>query len=306
MREEDLFFIVGVGRSGTTLLMSMLNAHPEIGTPPETHFVTSHMLGRPRVSLSNCRAALERDPRIGRLGLDMSEILDAVAVEGTVAWRDVYFRILQDWKVVHGVRLVGEKAPKYVQFLPKLQTVAPRSRVIHLIRDPRAVFLSRRKAAWSAGRPDWSQLLAYAVQYAEGRVVGPRLFGDRYREVLYERLIADPESELASLSDFLGVDYDPVMLRFAESAADIISEDEWSWKREATGPLLTQNAEKWRNELLSSDVARVESACRGPFDDGFYQVSIANAGFTAGLYGLLIRGVARAYRWVLRLRRFAG
>ena len=32
-------FVVGVGRSGTTLLRMMLDAHPELAIPPETHFV---------------------------------------------------------------------------------------------------------------------------------------------------------------------------------------------------------------------------------------------------------------------------
>ena len=31
-------FVVGVGRSGTTLLRLMLDAHPELAIPPETHF----------------------------------------------------------------------------------------------------------------------------------------------------------------------------------------------------------------------------------------------------------------------------
>ncbi len=32
-------FIVGVGRSGTTMLRLMLDAHPDLAIPPETHFV---------------------------------------------------------------------------------------------------------------------------------------------------------------------------------------------------------------------------------------------------------------------------
>ena len=38
-------FIVGVGRSGTTLLRLMLDAHPELAIPPETHFVPE-LIGR--------------------------------------------------------------------------------------------------------------------------------------------------------------------------------------------------------------------------------------------------------------------
>ena len=39
-RRSPAPFVVGVGRSGTTLLRLMLDAHPELAIPPETHFVT--------------------------------------------------------------------------------------------------------------------------------------------------------------------------------------------------------------------------------------------------------------------------
>lgn len=302
MRDKDLFYIVGVGRSGTTLLMSMLNAHPQIGTPPETHFVTNHMLGRRRVTLASCRQALQIDHRISRLGLDVSDILAPFRDSATVAWVDVYLRMLDLWKQEHGVDLVGEKAPKYVQHLRELHAIRPGAKVIHLIRDPRAVFLSRRKAAWSADHPDWRHLVAYAVQYAEGRASGPKLFGENYREILYEQLISQPELELGKLCNFLGLPYNQSMLRFSDTAGDIISDDEWDWKREAAGPLLTGNAEKWRGELSEREIALVESACRQPFTEGLYSSSDQRAETTTRMYGLLIRCVAATYRRVLRVR----
>jgi hypothetical protein len=42
-------FVVGKGRSGTTLVRAMLTAHPEMAIPPETHFFIVRMSKRPEV-----------------------------------------------------------------------------------------------------------------------------------------------------------------------------------------------------------------------------------------------------------------
>jgi len=302
MRDDELFFIVGVGRSGTTLLMSMLNAHPEIGTPPETHFLTQHVLPHRELSIPEIRERLMADPRFGRLGLDVGDVIKPFSGGASVALRSVYFRWLELWKGRSQVRLVGDKAPRYVEFLPLLKWVAPNAKVIHLIRDPRSVFLSRTKAAWSADRRAWRQLVAYRVQYAEGRARGPVLFGDRYREVQYESLISRPEEVLSDLAGFLGVAYDPAMLDFADSAAGLITGDEWDWKREAAGPLLRDNANKWRDELSSNQIGLIERACRQPFEDGFYEYSGEATTPTNRLTAAMVSLGSAVYRHLLRRR----
>ncbi len=303
MRDDELFFIVGVGRSGTTLLMSMLNAHPDIGTPPETHFLTQHVLPQRELSFSQLRERLAADSRFGRLGLNLSDVLEPFEDgETPLALRSVYFRWLDLWRSRSGVRLVGDKAPRYVEFLPLLKWVAPNARVIHLIRDPRSVFLSRTKAAWSADRQAWRHLVAYCVQYSEGRTRGPALFGERYHEVRYESLITHPEAVLSEVAEFLGVAYDPAMLNFSESAAGIITEDEWDWKREAAGPLLRDNADKWKRELSSAQIGLIERACRQPFKDGLYDASSNTPSFGGRLTAALVRIGSAVYRGALRRR----
>ena len=76
--------------------------------------------------------------------------------------------------------------------------------MIHLIRDPRDVYISRTKAKWSSSRPDILQFLAYRSQYALGAKHGPMLFGNNYLEVHYENLLIQPEKELKRICDLLG------------------------------------------------------------------------------------------------------
>jgi hypothetical protein len=119
---------------------------------------------------------------------------------------------------------------------------------------------------------------------------------------LYEQLISDPEAILAEICAFLDVAYSPAMLQFSESAAAIISEDEWAWKREAAGPLLRENADKWRDEMSPAKVATVERACAAPFRDRFYTRSGSAPGMRGRLTAAAVRVLARLYRTWLRLR----
>jgi hypothetical protein len=49
---SDPFFIVGCGRSGTTILRLMFNAHPDVAIPPESHFIARLVASWPRMIAS--------------------------------------------------------------------------------------------------------------------------------------------------------------------------------------------------------------------------------------------------------------
>ena len=78
-------FVVGVGRSGTSLVQSMLAAHSQVAFPPEMQFVRRY-LGRGRLARAHARGGvaavrnvLEADDRVGRLGLDLGRVLSRYA-----------------------------------------------------------------------------------------------------------------------------------------------------------------------------------------------------------------------------------
>lgn len=271
MSDRTYFFIVGVGRSGTTLLMSMLNAHPKFSLLPETHFVTKYIVRMSGPTADEMADLLKSDRRFSRLDMEIDQILPADApASKLVDVSQMYRRMLDIYGDRHDAAIVGDKAPKYIECLPALEALVPGARLIHVIRDPRDVFLSRRKADWSAGRADWKQCLAYRVQYEAGRTEGPAIFGDRYTEVRYEELIANPESVLQRVVSFLGETFDSAMLEFQDAAREIVAPEEKSWKRKVLGPLVADNVGKWRNELDTATVRKIESYCSPAFASGQY------------------------------------
>ena len=60
------------------------------------------------------------------------------------------------------------------------------------------------------------------------------------------------------------------MLNFGGTAAQLVSNEEFSWKKETFGPLLNNNKNKWRNALPDSEVALTEICCKEAFQVGGY------------------------------------
>jgi len=252
----------------------MLNAHPDITMPPEFHFVSQYIANHPHEDFSETMARLSSDRRFARLNLTTEEITKRF-LEGNLSFSlaKLYEVILRLYSSKKGVRIIGDKAPKNIEYLPVLKRIFPEASVIHLIRDPRDVYLSRTKAKWSSSRYDLLQFLAYRSQLDQGRRIGPQLFAEHYQEILYEKLLHQPSIELESVCRLLGVSFDDSMLNFSDSAKELVFSDELTWKKEALGPLLTQNMNKWRKELPVSQILRIEAACAPVFEEGLYDCS---------------------------------
>jgi hypothetical protein len=174
---------------------------------------------------------------------------------------------------VKGKRLVGEKTPKYVRHIRTLNELWPHAKVVHLIRDGRDVALSLldwSKAERNVGRfPTWDEdPVATTALYWEwnvrlGREAGALLGPDRYYELRYEALVANPASECGKLCGFLGLAYDPAMLRFHEGKTS--SKPGLSAKK-AWQPV-TAGLRTWREQMAPGDLARFEAAAGPLLDD---------------------------------------
>lgn len=304
-------FVVGVGRSGTSLVQSMLAAHSQLAFPPETQFVRRYV-GRGRLAryharggVAALRAVLEADERVRRLELDLDEVLARYRRGAPFSEADLYETLLASYARILGKPRVGDKDPRCVEFLPLLARHWPSAHVVHVIRDPRDVLASRKKAAWSRRRSPVVHVFVNRVQLHAGRRAGPLLYGPRYHEVVYETLLADPETILRSLAERIEVPYEEAMLQFGDAAKLLVSDNELAWKRETLGPLLSTNSGKWRRELMDWEAALAERVC----PEGVLIVTrqTRSPPRTAGAVPFSVRflaAVLRVLEWPYRLYRW--
>ncbi|MEL7250517.1 MAG: sulfotransferase [Bacteroidota bacterium] len=266
--ELPLVYIVGVGRSGTSMLMTLLNGHSQIAFTPETHFLR-YYLGTAEIQANieqegaaAFQQTLEADSYFQRLNLSAAELLQAyVAEDRDFDLVEIYEDILRQYLNRKGKQIIGDKDPRYLDYLDRIAATFPQAKIIHIYRDPRDVVLSKTKAGWSAHRPYWLNAMISQIQMEEGRKCGQVLFGTNYYELSYEELVTAPEETLSKLLAFLGLRFESEMLNLEQSARELVDSSEMQWKGNTFQPMLKENTQKWRKALSGDQIRVIESIC---------------------------------------------
>ena len=287
---DDLIVIVGVGRSGTSLLQSMLASHSTINGIPETSFFRRYICSlknsiRTNYSRREILSVLGADSRMKRLDVDLEKICpeqSQLSRSASHSFLKIYESILSLNRKSNDGELICDKDPKLIEFLPVVKAI-PGSKIVLMIRDPRDILLSKKKAEWSSKRPPLLNILTGFIQMK--LACGNKSFDkdSTIHVVVYEKLIHDPVVSLSSLCNFLDLEFEPSMLNFGVHAKHLVAADEYSWKKETLGPLLTENANKWESHLSHSEVAVIEKLSGDAFRIGGYKSSDAYSNLSFGL-----------------------
>jgi hypothetical protein len=222
-------FVVGVGRSGTTLLRMMLDAHPQLAMPPETHFVPQFIQasGRLRFSPRTATKTIVDDQhrRWDDFGLEPGEL--RAELEGQQPFNTAHaLRAFYGlYAKRHGKQRWGDKTPDYVRKMRKIQNTLPEARFIHVIRDGRDAGLSQNNRIARRGK-DPVKPKEMARRWRK-RIIKSRLDAEQvegYMEVRYEDLVLDTETVLRRVCEHIELDYDPAMLTYHERAGERLQE----------------------------------------------------------------------------------
>ena len=268
-------FIVGVGRSGTSLLQSMFAAHSAVAFLPETAFVRL-MVAKKKLQNLHSKSGesgviefLSGDKNFARTGLDAADLV-CIALKRSETLDVAFYLAMQNAIMERCHSWIGDKDPRAIEYIPLLKVIVPDSHVIHICRDPRDILVSKKKAKWSRRGHVWKHIFANRVQMRIGRSQGRMLFGDRYHELRYEDLLEDPEGVLRRLCSNIGIRFEAKMLYFGDAAKKLVSKEELSWKKETLGPLLSKNSGKWRMELKAEEIRLTERCCAETMEDDGY------------------------------------
>lgn len=245
-------FVVGMNGSGTTMLLDCLGRHPSLYAFPRETRLIPYLIARVD-SFGDLRvdANLERLwDQVRNLAV-FSQANGGASVPLPPDWRArerslaaVLDGVFGYFAARAGKQRWCEKTPQHVQHLPALAEQFPNARFIHVVRDGRdcAVSFHRR---WLR-QPELT-IFRWKKVVAGGRVAGQRLGPDRYLEVRYEDLTAEPEISLRRLCEFLGLAFDAAML---ESARPYL--------QGGAGSGLQRNSGKWQDYFSAGQRCRLE------------------------------------------------
>lgn len=211
-------FIVGCQRSGTTLLRLMLDSHPNISCGPETRFLEDLA----KVTTDNWQ-------RLSHYGFPKEYWHASIAT--------FFDGIQSEYAASRGKTRWADKTPRYALSLDFINELFPTCRVVHVVRDGRDVVVSHRSRfgymAAAKAAEKWPRYITAA------REAGARLSPDRYHELRYERLVADPEATMRELLEFVGEPWDEAVLHhvdFPHDVADKYAGFAGSRRQEGTDP----------------------------------------------------------------------
>ncbi len=270
-------FVVGLTRSGTTLLRMMLDAHRELAIPPETHFVPDVIkAARAQAGIDGVLAAYTGNRTWGDFGIDADEMRERIEAAGADDAAAVVRAFFTAYAERQGKERWGDKTPAYMLSVQRIGRTLPESRFIHLIRDGRDVALSQSARALNEQPPPAEQAAKWVKRIRKSREQAASLKGPRYVEARYEDLVRDPEATLRRICEFVELPWDEGMLSYHERAAERLAE--MAGELRAEGGHSTQHAgyridnhapttkppdpsklDKWRTQMTPEDVAAYEA-----------------------------------------------
>ncbi|HEX4490211.1 MAG TPA: sulfotransferase [Acidimicrobiia bacterium] len=253
-------FVVGCGRSGTTLMRALLDAHPQIAVPFESYFPVWFARDQARYERSSGFDVasflddLLAHESFARWSLDPEAVRTHLSTTAPANYPDAIRACFALYASAHGKPRYADKTPLFVTHIPLLSSLFPEAVFVHLVRDGRDVALSRTEVAWGTGQFA-QEALNWRDQVEQGRRDGRALGDVRYCEVKYETLLDDPEAVARRLCEFIAVDFDPAMLRYHEQADAVLESQPFPDEHQNLRRPPTKGLRSWRADLEPGRVA---------------------------------------------------
>jgi len=212
--------VLGVRRSGTTLLRVMLDRNPALAVPDESYFVPQlARRHRGTVEPASFVDDLRRLPTLAEWDIPADAV--AARLRPGMTTGEAIAAVFEAYAAERGKPRWGDKTPLYMQHLPLLERLFPEASFVHLIRDGRDAALSFLSVpegimteGWGYPRDAAGFACQWATEVRAARALGERVGPGRYLELRYEALVADPAGELRRTCSFAGLEYDEAMLGY--------------------------------------------------------------------------------------------
>lgn len=257
--------VTGADRSGTTLLYTLLASHPRIMMVRRTNLWRWFDgkfgdLADPD-NLSHCVDVMMRYERLSALSPDP----DSIVAEFT-AGEPTYGRLFEILFTQQAERLGfprwGDKSLHTEMAADRVFAEWPEARMIHVVRDPRDRYVSvLGRAGWESGRN--TSIVARWIRSTRAALRNVDRYADRYLIVRYEDLVNHPAAYARQVCEFVGEEFDPVMMELRGGDQRSREGGNSSFEALPPGVISTRSVGRYKSALPARRVAFIESVC-GP------------------------------------------
>lgn len=303
--DDKLFFIGSCGRSGSTLLKAVLNNHSQIHIPAETFFYISIV---PKSNAQNTEAMIDfllSKWWIKEMKVSKHEVLNRLMYyDRYSAWDSIFLSLIDTLSKNKKASLFGEKSPAHITLATDLLNKYPHSKFIHILRDPRAVFVSYRNVDVGT-----NQVSAVINQWNNAFKIHQKLINNaRYYYLTYEELVLDPESSIKKLCSFLCIEKEDEMLEFHKRKSTGFSIEQ-NHHSNTLRPIFSDSLRAWSDKIENTDLCLIETYCTKGMNEMGYQLQAPEIRFIkfrylrSSIVEFLDRHLTRRYyQWKKSLR----
>jgi hypothetical protein len=280
MLDNTPFFIIGAGRSGTTLLRLILAGHSRLHIPPETWFIRPMVKELPLTEPLDA-AQVERSVdlivqgyRWPDMGMSADELRRKAVTLECPTLVEIIGIVYQHHLTVAGKQRFGDKTPVYIEIIPQIATLYPGAKFIHLIRDGRDVAISNIDLGWhryyERANFDWTRAMAKRREYLQSP------YAKFILDIRYENLITELEATIREVCRFLGEDFELTMLDF-QHRTTLVPARERHIHDKLSQPISRDAIEVWRRKLNMAECFAVEACLHNDLRQLGYELQYTGA-----------------------------
>ena len=205
--DENVIFILGMPRSGTSLVEQIITSHSQVFGCGELPILSNIIKNN---FIKNEKSLIDEFHKIIQ---DPSFILNL---------NKEYFKFIDNFN--HKKKIITDKAPLNFRWIGFIKILFPNAKIVHCIRDPKNNCLSMYKNLFEGGLNftyDQEDLVKYYKNYLNLMSFWKSKYSDNILDINYENLISDNEHEIRKIINFCNLDWEENCLKFYKNKTPI-------------------------------------------------------------------------------------
>ena len=281
--DQRACFIAGAAKSGTSLLVSLLDSHPELLVMPQdtAYFPTVLTKYRDRGRrtqfdyltneswtnvLFGTQAKRGNQDYAGFPKQEFLKTFEQVAFDPANAERDLLVLMMEAYASVIGIPVDGvkrwvEKTPANRNYVPQIFGRFPQAKLLLTMRDPRALLAAQIALEKKRNTRRFSVYYVIAHWRTAARLAQEIRSGSQRGFVVpYEQLASEPAELMKKVCDYLQIDFDPNIVLSPTKVGQA-----WGGNSAAGvrfSEVSTEPVKRWQRELSEDEIGWVEWHCR--------------------------------------------